>query len=241
MYMNFFSQNLKFLRGTLSQENLGKAIGLTRSDINNYESDNSYPPVEKLLKISGHFKFTINTLLTINLAKLSTSKLEALKSGDLTKDGGLQVLAITVDTGNKENIDVVGVKAHAGYKVGYADHEFVEKLPKFYLPHSILPKNKTYRAFQIDGNSMLPIRHGSWIACHYVAGCKEIENGHGYVIITQDEGLVFKLVYSRPKEKLLLVSLNPEYDPYEINARDVKEIWKFALKFSDQIVDEIAA
>jgi phage repressor protein C with HTH and peptisase S24 domain len=241
--MSVFSQNLKFLRGELSQEAAGKAIGLSRFDINNYESDNSNPSVDKLLKISGYFKFNINTLLTIRLDKLSKPKLEALRSNYLTKDGGLQVLTTTVDINNKDNIDLVDVKARAGYMAGYADQQFIERLPKFHLPHFILPKDKTYRAFQIDGDSMLPVRSGSWITCYYVENLKEIKDGHGYVLITHDEGVVFKLVYSRVKEKetLLLVSLNPAYAPYEINIREVKEIWKFALKFSDQIVDDIAA
>jgi len=241
--MSVFSLNLKFLRDGLSQEALGKEMGLSRSDINNYESGNSYPPVEKLLQISGHFKFNINTLLTMPLDTLPKQKLDALRSAYLTKDGGLQVLTTTVDTGNKGNIDLVDVKARAGYMAGYADRGFIEKLPKFHLPHFILPKDKTYRAFQIDGDSMPPIRSGSWVTCYYVESLKEIKDGHGYIIITHDDGLVFKLVYSRIKEKgtLLLVSLNPTYAPYEIHKREVKEIWKFALKFSDQIVDEIAA
>ena len=240
--MDFFGRNLKFLRGMLSQQDLGKAIGLSRSDINNYESDSSYPPVGKLLKISGYFKFNINTLLTVNLEKLSAPKLEALKAKHLTKDGGLQVLTTTVDINNKTNIELVDVKARAGYMAGYGN-DFIEKLPKFHLPHSILPKDKTYRAFQIDGDSMLPIRDGSWITCYYIERLEEIKNGNGYIIITHEDGLVFKLVYSRVKEKktLLLVSLNPAYAPYEIHISEVKEIWKFALKFSDQIVDDIAA
>ena len=237
--MSVFSKNLKFLRGELSQQELGKAIGFSRSDINNYERNNSYPPVEKLLHLSGHFKFNINALLTVDFEKLSSSQLEALKTNYLTKGGGLQVLAITVDANNKNNIDLVGVKARAGYMAGYGDREFIAGLPKFQLPQPILSKDRTYRAFQIDGDSMLPIRDRSWIACHFVEDWNDIKNGQGYVIITQEEGLVFKRVYSQIKEKgtLLLVSLNPIYEPYEIHIRDIQEVWKFALKFSDQLIE----
>jgi len=241
--MSLFSTNFKFLRGNISQKELGEAIGLSRSDINNYESDIAYPPVEKLLKISGHFKFNINALLTVDFEKLSSQQLDRLKANNLTTGGGLQVLAITVDNKNKENIDLVDVKARAGYLAGYADKEFIETLPRFQLPNPILSKNRSYRAFQIDGNSMLPIGDKSWIACQYVEDIKDIKNGHGYVLITRDEGVVFKRVYSQAKEKksLLLVSLNPAYEPYEIKVRDVCEVWEFVLKFSDQMVDEMAA
>ena len=241
--MSVFSKNLKFLRGERSQQELGKAIGISRSDMNNYESDSSYPTVDKLLKISGYFKFNINALLTVDLGKLSSPQLEGLKTNHLTKVGGLQVLAITVDANNKNNIDLVGVKARAGYMTGYADREFIESLPKFQLPQPILGKDRTYRAFQIDGNSMLPIRDRSWIACYYVDDWNEIKNGQGYVVVTQEDGVAFKLVYSQIKEKgtLLLVSLNPQYEPYEVNIKEVREIWRFALKFSDQMIDELAA
>ena len=63
--------------------------------------------------------------------------------------------------------------------------------------------------------------------------------GQGYVIVTKDDGIVFKRVYNRIKDNktLLLVSLNPAYQPYEVH---IKEVWKFALKFSDQMIEEMA-
>ena len=63
------------------------------------------------------------------------------------------------------------------------------------------------------------------------------------MIVTKDDGIVFKRVYKRIKneEALLLVSLNPVYPPYEIKITDVMEVWKFVLKFSDQLIDENAA
>jgi len=68
-----------------------------------------------------------------------------------------------------------------------------------------------------------------------------IQNGQGYVIITKDEGVIFKRVYNRIKAEgvLLLVSLNPIYQPYTVRIEDVLEVWKFALKFSDQMIEEM--
>lgn len=61
-------------------------------------------------------------------------------------------------------------------------------------------------------------------------------------IVTKEDGVVFKRAYNRIKENgtLLLVSLNPFCQPYEIKIKDVIEVWKFALKFSDQMVEEFA-
>ena len=62
------------------------------------------------------------------------------------------------------------------------------------------------------------------------------------MIVTKDDGIVFKRAYNRIKQNgtLLLVSLNPLYQPYEIQIKDVLEVWKFALKFSDQMIEELA-
>jgi transcriptional regulator with XRE-family HTH domain len=240
--MSVFSENLKFLRGELSQQELAKAIGLTRSDINNYERNNSYPPVEKLLKISGYFKFNINEFLTIDFKNLSSSHLETLKNNHLTKGGGLQVLAITVDSKNRNNIEIVTVKARAGYMTGYGDREFLESLPKFQLPQPILSKDRTYRAFQIDGNSMPPIKDKSWITCEFMESVKDITDGKEYVIVSKDDGIVFKRVYKvKGKNSLMMVSLHRDYEPYEVPINEVMEVWKFVLKFSDQMIDELAA
>jgi hypothetical protein len=57
------------------------------------------------------------------------------------------------------------VKASAGYINGYSDPEFVRELPKFHLP---MLQGGTFRAFEIKGDSMLPIHPGSIIVGEYV-------------------------------------------------------------------------
>jgi hypothetical protein len=120
----------------------------------------------------------------------------------------------------------VPVKAQAGYTNSYGDLDFIASLAKFRLP--FLPENKTYRTFQIKGDSMLPIPENSWITCSYVENWENIKNGKACVIVTKTDGIVFKLVYSRLSEgKLLLVSSNRNYLPYEIHISQVLEIWQF--------------
>ena len=149
-------------------------------------------------------------------------------------------MATTVNEKNEDNVELVSVKAKAGYTAGYGDPEFISKLPSYQFP--FLPKDKKHRAFQISGDSMLPIRDRSWIACHYIDDWNDIKNGQGYVIVTKEDGVVFKRAYNRIKQSgtLLLVSLNPLYQPYEVQIKDVIEVWKFALKFSDQMIEELA-
>jgi hypothetical protein len=57
----------------------------------------------------------------------------------------LRVLSISVDKEDNENIEMVPLKASAGYLNGYADPEYVAQLPKFYLP---MFKQGTYRGFR---------------------------------------------------------------------------------------------
>ncbi len=137
----------------------------------------------------------------------------------------LRLLTISVDDSGKENIEMVPVKAQAGYTNSYGDLDFIASLPKFKLP--FLPENKTYRAFQIKGDSMLPITEGSWVTASYVEDWSQIKNGKACVVVTRDEGIVFKLLYNRLIEsKFLLVSSNRDYSPYEIKVSQIAEIWE---------------
>ena len=241
---NFFGTNLKVLRERKkrTQQDIADFIGIKRSILNNYEHGISNPSIENLLMISEYFNISINTLLTVDFRKLTPVHLSELERGlDVyVKGSRLRILATTVNEKNEDNVELVSVKAKAGYTAGYGDPEFISKLPSYQFP--FLPKDKKHRAFQISGDSMLPIRDRSWIACHYIDDWNDIRNGQGYVIVTKDDGVIFKRAYNRIKQSgtLLLVSLNPMYQPYEVQIKEVIEVWKFALKFSDQMIEELA-
>jgi transcriptional regulator with XRE-family HTH domain len=235
----FVGGNLKLLRERKgrSQDDMASFIKLTRSVLNNYENGLSNPSIENLLKISEYFGISINTFLTLDFAKLSPAQLRELEKGEdiYIKGGKLRVLATTVDGNNEDNVEMVSIKAKAGYAAGYGDPEFISKLPSYHFP--LLSKNRKYRMFQISGDSMPPLRDRSWITCEYVEDWTAIKGGQGYVIVTKEDGLVFKRVYTNTgdKSKLLLVSTNPVYEPYFIPFGDIIEIWKFALRFTDEM------
>lgn len=238
----FFGNNLKILRARKhrSQQELADFVGIKRSMLNNYENHISNPSIESMLKVSEYFNISINTLLTVDFSKLSGSQLAELEQGlDVyVKGSKLRVLATTVNEKNEDNVELVSVKAKAGYAAGYGDPEFIGKLPAYRFP--FLPKDKKHRAFQVSGDSMWPIRDRSWIACHYIDNWNDIQDGQGYVIVMREEGVVFKRVYKQIKERqsLLLVSTNPIYKPYETPIKEVLEVWKFVLRFSEQMGDE---
>ncbi len=140
----------------------------------------------------------------------------------------LRILPILVSAeGDKELGTLVPVKASAGYLNGYGDADFVGALPRFSLPFPELPQDRTYRVFQIRGNSMLPVPPGAYIISEYVQDWNDIRNEECYILITRDEGVVYKRVINNMREgQLLLKSDNPEYEPYTVPLGRVVEVWK---------------
>ncbi len=224
-----FAENLRFLRlrRNKSQTDLAVELELTRTTLSGYEKT-VQPPFRILIKISEYFNVSLDALIKYKLDVLSEYQLSQIEKGfDVDVTGSkLRLLTITVNSKGKENIEMVPVKAQAGYTNSYGDLDFISSLPKFRLP--FLPENRTYRTFQIKGDSMLPIPENSWVTCSYVENWENIKNGKACVVVTRDEGIVFKLVYNRLNEgKLLLVSSNRNYSPYEIQTTQILEIWQF--------------
>ena len=84
---------------------------------------------------------------------------------------------------------------------------------------------------------MLPIPDGSYVTGEYVQNWRHIKNGHPYIVLTVDDGIVFKMVENNIETngKLKLHSLNELYEPYEIEINEVREIWKFVNYISAEM------
>lgn len=235
----FFGSNIKLLRGRRgrSQEEVAIGLDVKRSSWSGYENGTAEPPFDLLVRISNYFKVSIDKLLKEDLTQLSESQLGILeRGGDIDLNGRrLRVLATTVDRSDRENIELVSEKAKAGYAVGYADPEYISVLPAFQMP--FLSRDRKYRTFQISGDSMPPVSDGSWVTGEYIQNWNSLRNGQPYIIITKEDGIVFKVVYDQLKEKgsLLLCSTNPLYAPYEVAISDVLEIWKFVHFISHEL------
>ncbi len=239
----YFSSNIKFLRKRRgrTQDEIAHALNMKRSTLSGYENEVAYPNLFVLEAFSSYFNISIDTLVKINLKELSQFQISQLEKGfDVyIKGSKLRVLATTVDQENEENIELVSEKAKAGYKNGFADPEFIRELPTFQLP--FLSKSKKYRTFQLKGDSMLPIPNGSWITGEYLQNWNNLVSGQAYVVFTLDDGIVFKIVENRLKEeqKLVLYSLNPVYEPYDVLITEIKEIWKFINYISAELPDPV--
>jgi phage repressor protein C with HTH and peptisase S24 domain len=129
-------------------------------------------------------------------------------------------------------IQFVPVKAAAGYLAGYADQEFIDELNTFTLP--MLGAGQ-YRAFEIVGDSMMPTPSGSIIVGEKVENnADSLKNNQAYIVVSRSEGIVYKRIVknNRAKNKLTMVSDNPNYQPYQINAEDVLEVWQAQMVIS---------
>ncbi|MGA1976645.1 MAG: LexA family transcriptional regulator [Bacteroidales bacterium] len=239
----YFASNIKFLRKRRgrTQDDVAAALNLKRSTLSGYENGVAQPGIDVLVSFSRYFNMSIDTMLKVDVSKLSESQLGELERGydAYIKGSNLRVLTTTVSDDNHDNIELVPEKAKAGYTTGYADPEFIGELPRFRLP--FLSEKRKYRTFQLKGDSMLPIPDGSWVTGEFVQDWQEIINGKAYVIFTMNDGIVFKIVENNLLSggNLVLYSLNPIYEPYEVHITEVKEIWKFVNFISSEIPDPI--
>lgn len=234
-----FGQNIKLLRKRRgrTQDDIAAALNMKRSTLSGYENSVAEPGIESLLALSKYFKISVDTLLTVDLSSLRESELYQLERGyDIFINGGsLRILTTTVDSNNRENIEVVNHKASAGYRTGFADPEYIKVLPTFQMP--FLSSDRKYRTFQISGDSMLPIPDKSWVTGEFVQNWDMIRDQQAYIILTMNDGIMFKVVENRLKteNRLILHSLNPLYESYPVDIKDLREVWRFVHYISSEL------
>ncbi len=220
--MSVLSSNFKYLRKGkgFTQEELATELGITRSILGSYEEARAEPKLATLQIIATYFGKTIDELVTNDLSLASISS--------LAKEMELRILPIVVTPSNKELINVVPNKAVAGYLNGHSDTKYIKELSAFDLPLAEISSNRTYRIFQIKGDSMLPIPSDSYIISFFVENWKDIKQDECYVVLTKDDGIVYKRVSTKgmDKSELLLSSDNTDFEPYTIPVDTVIELWK---------------
>lgn len=226
----FFGQNVKHLRNraNVNQETLAESLSITRAKLASWENGSVRSPLpEDYINVSNYFRISIDSLLRVDLSKLGELNLRKLQGGEdvYLRGGKLRVLSITVDAKNRENVEVVPKRAKAGYLTGFNDPEYIAALPKLNIP--FLPQTGSFRIFEIEGNSMLPIPGGSHIISRFVQDWTEIKRGTACIVISAQHGMVFKSVTIEKEGKMLLRSLNSEYEPYRIPVDEVDEVWAF--------------
>lgn len=227
--MIYLKENMKFLRKqrAMTQGQLAGLLDSKRSLIGSYEEGRGVPKLSMIRRMAEIFEVSMDHLLAVDLSKKIVEA--GRPNNEDTNDiggKGLKVLSVVVTPDNDELISIVPVKASAGYLNGRADADYIGQLPRFSMPVAELSQGRSYRVFQIKGDSMLPVPPGSYIFCDYVEEVADIREGKPYVLITSDEGIVYKRIYLLNENQLQLKSDNPEYEPYTIETTSVLEIWR---------------
>lgn len=235
----FFGKNIKLLRKRRkrTQDDVSQSIKVKRSTLSGYENEVAEPSMKVLIALSEYFKISIDTLVKIDLSSLSQSLLSEIERGnDIYVSGSrVRILATTIDSKNKENIELVPLKAKAGYKNGYADPDYIKELSNFQLP--FLSQEKKYRSFQISGDSMHPIPDGAYITGEFILDWNNIKSNTAYIVLTRDDGIIFKVIENliEKNRSLRLHSLNPAYKSYELPIGEIREIWRFVHFISPEL------
>lgn len=197
------SKKIKAIRKDLglTQEGLARKLGVTRASIGAYEEARATPSYQFLVGIADLANISIDELIR-GSAKVKLGKID------------------NRDTG----IPLVPVKAAAGYQKGFPDDEYVRELPHFTLP--ILGKGN-FRAFEISGDSMLPLLSGTVVIGEKLERLNDLKDGQTYILVKAQDGIVYKRVfnYLRDNGMLFLVSDNDRYKPYSIDPMEIHEAW----------------
>ena len=217
--MSILASNLRLLRKqkNITQNDLAEQLSVQRTMISAYEDGRSEPKLATLHLLAEILEVGLEELLIHDIEKYGRKAIQKRK---------LNILTIATNDTEKENILLVRQKASAGYLNGFADTEYMESLQQFHLPH--LSKQESYRAFELAGDSMLPLIPGTIVVGSYVDQLKSIRSGRTYVLVTQTEGVVYKRVFNYLEDNgsLFLVSDNEHYKPYEVKGEDVLEVWE---------------
>lgn len=218
--MSQAGKNLKYLRKLRgwTQEEFAVKLGIKRSLIGAYEEERADPRLEVLEIVGDIFKLSLDELLLKELSNTGSNYLAKRRQQKMM-------------TADRNIIHFVPVKAAAGYLASYADSEFIDELNTFTLP---MLSGGTYRAFEIIGDSMLPTPSGSIIVGEKIDATDDLKNDQAYIVVSRNEGIVYKRIVknNKAKNKLTLVSDNPQYQPYQVNTEDVVELWQAQMVIS---------
>src|SRR5947209_10756633 len=219
--MSYAGKNFKHLRKLRgwTQEEFAHRLKIKRSLVGAYEEERAEPRLDVLENLCNIFKLSLDELLLKDLS--------ATKKGGAYIDKRRQLKL----QGDINEIQFVPVKATAGYLAGYADPEFIDELNTFTLP---MLAGGDYRAFEIVGDSMMPTPSGSVIVGEKVQSVDDIKSNNTYVVVSKTDGIVYKRVLknNRLKNKFTFVSDNPAYQPYNVSAEEIVEVWQAQMILS---------
>lgn len=217
--MSIANRNLKYLRKLRgwTQEEFAQKLRIKRSLLGAYEEERAEPRIDILEVVADMFKLTLDDLLRKDVSDNKSNYLAKRRAHKLAN--------------GRTDIPFVPIKAAAGYLAGYGDPEFIDELNTFTLP---MLAGGDYRAFEIVGDSMMPTPSGSVIVGEKVQSLEDVKSNQTYIVVSKTDGIVYKRIMknNKVKNKMTLVSDNPAYQPYTLNADDIVEVWQAQMIIS---------
>lgn len=209
----------------ISQSRFEKSIDVSNGYVNSMRKGVGVEVLEKIK--STYPELNTNWLITGEGAMLKTDMNEANAISDV----------------HFLNIPFVPIHAQAGYTKGYGDQEYIDQLPTIPV---IVDKNYKgkYRVFEVEGDSMddgsrNSLCEGDKILCREVKQelwtCKLHFKDWYFVMAMKNDGILVKQITKHDVENGIIHchSLNPLFEDFEINLRDVAELYN-VIKIVDR-------
>lgn len=141
---------------------------------------------------------------------------------------------VTATEFGDEQISVVTGQVEAGYLLARNPVELMADLETIRVPGL---RGKSYRAFEVSGNSMQPtLSPGDLVIASSTERLDLIQPKHVYVVVAHDRIMVKRLRGPvKHNEPLELLSDNRFYDPFLLPQEDLRELWQVRGVFSRSI------
>jgi phage repressor protein C with HTH and peptisase S24 domain len=130
----------------------------------------------------------------------------------------------------KVNISAVPVKAQAGYGRQINNAVYESEFIMFQIPGNHFSEGE-FRCFEVEGDSMSPsYLPKDQVVCSFLPNVyfeQALKNYKPYIIITLDSVLLKRVINNvKTSKSITLLSDNLDYDPCELDIKNILEIWK---------------
>jgi transcriptional regulator with XRE-family HTH domain len=226
------AQRIKILRKELglNQTEFAQRIGITQTSLSQIEGEKNGISYDVYKAIVNEFQVHPMWLMD-GIGEMFGSSFGSAQDGNGKRNA--LPLVVQVGTDEEENIVMVDRKAAAGYLQHQQDPAFIAKLPSFRLPGY---RGRTFRAFEISGDSMLPgIVSGDMIVGSYVESLADIKSGSVYIVVTHDGSIVAKRVTFLGNDTYELKSDNTVYEAYAVKSEDIAQVWKAESRITREL------
>ncbi|HTN21541.1 MAG TPA: helix-turn-helix transcriptional regulator [Pelobium sp.] len=205
------------IKEELSQEELAKILGISRSNYSQIELGKQYPTYQSLYLLCKYFDKDYSWILNSEDNDVEPLPKVSLKQTNNSTKQGLFPF-----------IDLVSSKYEKKYLTKFGDKTFIGSLPQISFP--VTDPKIELRAFEISKNHPnLNLVKGDIVVCSKVEILQSIDMRFIYLILSTKKLLVSKCAFNLANESILIID---KHKHEQLNTSEIKEIWKVQSKFS---------